>query len=243
MLLQCEGSEAYRIFCKEVYGRNLCQANMVDEEQLEKLIAVAGLKSSDRVLDLGCGLGYSSEYLSDLSGANIFGIDFAAGAIDSAKLRTSLKRDRIRFQHGNLNSLPKNQSKFDCILSIDSLYFVNSITKTISDLKGIFNPNGRLLIFYSSKAKDETKKSAEHNELGLALGEMGFAFQAWDFTTNENKIWQRTQVVANGLKNQFELEGNIAIYKGRISEAQKNLEWQKAGVMTRYLYHATLSKP
>lgn len=147
MLLQSERSKTYQTFCKEVYGRDLCQANMVDEEQLEKPIAAAKFKSSDKILDLGCGLGYTSEYLSDLSGANILGIDFAKDAIDSAKNRTSFKRERVRFQHGNLNSIALHPARFDCILAIDTLYFVNSIAKTIKELKEILNPNGRLLVF------------------------------------------------------------------------------------------------
>lgn len=88
---------------------------------------------------------------------------------------------------------------------------------------------------------DEFRKSAENNELGIAFNELGFSFQTWDFTQNEKAIWERTRSVANALRDDFKREGNIEIYKGRISEAERNLKWQNSGVMSRYLYCATLS--
>jgi hypothetical protein len=35
-------------------------------------------------------------------------------------------------------------------------------------------------------------------------------------------------------------EGNLEIYKGRVAEAKKNLNWQSKGEMVRYLYFVHL---
>ena len=240
MLLQCDSSKTYRVFCREVYGRDLCQANMVDEEQLQKLIDVADLKRSDKVLDLGCGLGYTSEYINEVSGASVLGIDFASGAIDAATLRTSEKQKFLQFKYGNLNSLALTPAKFDCILSIDTLYFVNDLYKVIEELKDLLTPSGKILVFYSSRTEDENKRSPELNDLGKALTKMNFIYQTWNFTENERKVWELTKSVAISLKDDFKREGNNEILKGRIAEADKNLKWQKSGAMTRYLYCARL---
>ncbi len=244
IFLQSLKSQAYAQFCEEVYGRNLCQANMVDEEQLQKLISVAALSPAKNFLDLGCGIGVVSEYISDVSGASVLGIDFAKGAIESANHRTIAKRNKIEFRVGNLNSIALSGSKFDCILSLDTLYFVNDIAKTILGLKALLKAKGKLLIFYTSKVQDldqEIKRQPEWNDLGKALTGAGFLYKTWDFTENEKEIWKRSQISAMNLKSQFEKEGNLEICKGRLAEARKNLKWQERGLITRSLYCATLN--
>lgn len=240
MLLQCERSSVYKKFCKTVYGRDLCQANMVCEEQLQKLISVGQFKKSDRVLDLGCGLGYTTEYLSDISGAAIFGIDFAEGAISSAIARTAEKRHRLDFKKGNLNLFHFPSDSFDFVISIDTLYFVNDLERTILDIKKILKPEGKLLIFYSSRILNGSDGGANSNKLGVALYNAGFNFQSWDFTQNEKEIWDRTKGSAEMLKAEFKAEGNFQLYKGRVAEAERNLLWQNQGIMKRYLYSAKL---
>jgi 2-polyprenyl-3-methyl-5-hydroxy-6-metoxy-1,4-benzoquinol methylase len=88
MLLKSQKSKAYGEFCKKVYGRNLCQFNMFDEEQLQKLLTELNLNNTHIVLDLGCGNGLISEYISDLTGAKVIGIDYAGGAIKEAQKLT-----------------------------------------------------------------------------------------------------------------------------------------------------------
>ncbi|WP_340598273.1 hypothetical protein [Bdellovibrio sp. GT3] len=44
------------------------------------------------------------------------------------------------------------------------------------------------------------------------------------------------------MKDRFKREGSIEIYKGRRAEAERNLKWQNAGIMSRYLYSAVLKK-
>lgn len=237
MLLQSEQSKAYRVFCEKVYGRDLCQANMVDEEQLQKLISAGKFTSSEKILDLGCGLGFTSEYLSDVTGADIRGVDFAKGAIESAQVRTALKKDRLEFVVGNLNKLPSSSEKYDVILAIDTLYFVNDLQSTILRLKALLNTGGRLLIFYSDKS-DGVKKAATENDLGVSLSNVGFKFETWDFTQNEKQIWQSTLQAADELRRDFVKEGNADLFKSRRQEAVRNLRWQEEGLMTRYLYLA-----
>ncbi|MBO9667880.1 MAG: class I SAM-dependent methyltransferase [Bdellovibrio sp.] len=234
MFVQCEQSKTYRRFCQGVYGRDLCQANMVDEEQLQKLVSLADLKPFENVLDLGCGGGFTSEYISDLTNARLLGLDFAKGAIEAASARTHSKFPRINFQVGDLNKLPKFAEKFDCIIAIDSLYFVNDLEKTLSSIASYLNPNGRLLIFYSSKLGTNGDVQLE-----TALTNAGLLFQKRDFTANDKEIWTRTKSVALSLKEDFRAEGNSEIYKSRIAEAERNLQWHDEGVMGRWLYYCT----
>lgn len=79
----------------------------------------------------------------------------------------------------------------------------------------------------------------ENKPLGKALTKSDFSFTTIDFTSNEKNIWEQSILVANDLKEDFVKEKNLELYKGRIAEASKNMEWQKKGLMTRYFYIAS----
>ncbi len=60
---------------------NLCQFNMTPMNQLNDLIKKMNLKRDSHILDLGCGIGIISEYISDKTESKVTGVDFAAPAI------------------------------------------------------------------------------------------------------------------------------------------------------------------
>lgn len=97
MFVRAERSQAFGRFCERVYGRNLTQFGTADMEQLEKLIAMLGLNEQSRALDVGCGIGATTEYFSDLTGARITGIDLAEPCVERARERTRDKADRLNF--------------------------------------------------------------------------------------------------------------------------------------------------
>ncbi|MGZ3768671.1 MAG: class I SAM-dependent methyltransferase [Bdellovibrio sp.] len=245
VLVSADQSHTYGVFCEKVYGRNLSQCNMVDEEQLQKLLSILNLNSSHSVLDLGCGIGRISEYISDVTGAKVTGIDFAAKAISSAQKRTIKKRDRVSFVVGDLNSLPDIIEKFDCVIAIDSLYFVNNLDKTINQLVPLLKNNGQFAAFFTQKWESThtiSKKLAEETKLAKALSKLNIKFQTWNFTSNEKKIWELSMKTAEELKDGFKLEKKMDLYKGRFQESVRNLEWSKQSLTSRWLFHAVKTR-
>lgn len=71
-------SAAHSRLCEHVFGEDLCQEGQVDMTGVNDLLARLDLKPGDRVLDLGCGAGVISEYISDQTGARVTGLDYAA---------------------------------------------------------------------------------------------------------------------------------------------------------------------
>ena len=234
-----EKSVVYGQFCQEVYGQDLCQLNMVDKEQLEKVIEVLALMPNERLLDLGCGAGKITEYISDVSGAHAVGIDFAKGPIRTANERTAPKSTRLQFKLGNLNKVPFSEQSFDAITSFDTLYFVDDLPQVIRQLKSLLKPTGRMVLMFSSALKSGEAHDLlrpENTKLGLALANAGLKFKTWDFTKNEMAVWTKSLRFAEKLKEKFEIENSLEIYKSRIKEAST---WQKkheSQLVARYLY-------
>jgi cyclopropane fatty-acyl-phospholipid synthase-like methyltransferase len=117
-----ERSQAHHTFCERVYGRDLGQHGFADLEQLELVREVVRLRSGQCGLDIGCGNGKITEYLSDCTGAHMTGLDIIPGAIHNAQQRTTGKADRLAFVVGDINRLELPAGAYDVILSIDTLY-------------------------------------------------------------------------------------------------------------------------
>ena len=82
-----------------------------------KFIEFAGIKNTERVLDVGCGTGSLTSTLAlnpDIRG--IQGVDFSAPYIEHAKRNNS--GSRIQFQVGDACALPFGDKEFDHTLSM-----------------------------------------------------------------------------------------------------------------------------
>jgi len=239
-------SKAYSMFCERVFGKDLSQFNVLDMEQLTTLIETLDLKPAETALDLGCGNGRVAEYISDVTGAKITGLDFASELITTSQQRTADKKSRLTYVVGNMDELTFEEGSFDAIISIDTLYFVESIDATVKNLKRLLKaPTGRLAIFYDqSISPDESRNILlpENTKVGKALIGNNMTYQTIDFTANSREIWIREIRTADELKELFIKEGNADIYEDRARDAKQTLESVESGRQVRYFYFAKLQK-
>ncbi len=236
-----DNSKAYSIFCERVYGENLCQLNRMDKAQLEKLLKILDLSNSDLVLDLGCGIGKITEFISDMTQAHIIGIDFAAEAIRRANSRTTRKRKRLEFYEENIESLSFPSGTFSCIIAIDSLYddMVSSLADTIHRIITLLKPNGKMGIFYTmNKDSSDSTDILEPNKTQIAqiLKNQDLKFLTWEFTENEQLLLQRKKSVAKQMQEEFKLENNQEICERIASHSEKLLKRIQNGNARRFLY-------
>jgi len=246
LLSRTETSKAYSMFCQRVFGKNLSQYNVLDMEQLNTLIEKLKLKPSEVALDLGCGNGRITEYISDLTGAKMVGLDFATEVIKRAQQRTVDKKDRLTYVVGDMDDLSFEEQSFDAIISIDTLYFVENIDATIEKLRSLLKPiNGRLAIFYGQSCDPDESRNIlrpQSSKVGAALSNNGLAYEAVDYTASSRGIWIREIEAAEELKELFAKEGNADIYEDRAQDAKRTLEKIENGRQARYFYLARLEK-
>jgi SAM-dependent methyltransferase len=239
-------SKAYSMFCERVFGKDLSQFNVLDMEQLNTLIKTLDLKPEETVLDLGCGNGRVTEYISDVTGAKITGLDFAGEVIKTAQQRTAAKKNCLTYVVGNMDELAFEEGSFDAIISIDTLYFVENIDATVKELKRLLkSPNGRLAIFYDQSIDPDESKDIllpENTKVGKALRNSDMTYQTFDFTANSRLIWIREIEAAEELKDLFVKEGNTDIYEDRAKDAKRTLEKIETGRQVRCFYLAKTKK-
>jgi len=242
-LVRSARSTAYAEFCARVFGKNLCQANMMDMVQLEKLLDVLNLSDDNKVLDLACGIGAITEYISDITGAYVIGVDIALDALSFAQERAIGKRDRLEFQYGDMNNLDYPPGSFDTVIGIASLHYADDLDETIHRLKKILTPGGQMGLFTFQYVIDSDPPDIllpENTDLGRALKANSLDFKTWNFTEDEINIRKRQLEAARNLSEAFREEGNYALCVDRIEECKIDLPHLEAGRKQRYLYHAYL---
>ena len=240
LLVKSEDSIAYAKFCEKVYGKNLTQFNMANMEQINKLIEVLNLDENSKVLDLGCATGKISEYISDLTNAQITGIDYVKNAIKRAKERTFNKSSNLTFQHMDFNNLKFSENSFDTIIAIDTIYFAYNAVKVIGKLKKLLKKNGTMAIFFSQHIEPDESEMLllpNNTKLAIALDKNNLKYDFYDFTNSDKNHWRKSKEVAEELREEFENEGNSFIYFGRKFESENWLKYVELNRNSRYLYH------
>lgn len=243
--IRTKNSQAHGLYCDELFGLNLCQDGFSDMKQVNKLIEVANITSDYIILDLGCGNGMISEYISDKTGAQVYGIDYIPDSIEQAIYRTKLKESRLKFQVGNLDWINFEENFFDLIISIDTLYMPNNLDNTIKNMSKILKPTGAIMAFYSQfiwgdgACRDSLK--AQNTDLGKCFIRNGLKFDTYDFSKENYEFMQRKCQVAKRHKEEYEKEGNQSLFdyiNGQSVHDTSSFDPEKCNI-SRFLYYAT----
>jgi len=199
-------SQAFGEYCRRVFGLNLGQHGFSDMQQIERALARLALKPAERLLDIGSGNGGIAEYISDRSGAHVTGIDYIPEAIEQACRRTAGKRERLGFEVCSIAELDRFGERFDAILSVDSIFFGESLEHTLAAMKARLAPGGRMAVFCGE-------------DLAAPLAANGLAYTREDFSREHYEHLQRKHRVAQDLRAAFEAEGNGFIWQNLMTES------------------------
>ena len=238
-------SKAHAEFCQRVFGVNLCQADLMDMDQLGVLLDALDLSEKNRVLDLACGLGRVAEFISDTTGAHVTGVDIATDAIALAQERTRKKRHRLEFRYGDMNNLDLQPGCFDTIIAIAALHFAKDMAQTVQQLVNLLTPDGQMGLFtfqYGSDGDPPESLLPENTNLAQALKPFPIDYRTWDFTQKEIDVRRKQVQIATDLKEAYRLEGNLDLCEDRIEECEIDLPRLEGGTKRRYLFHVRLRK-
>ncbi len=96
-----------------------------------------------RVLDVGCGGGYTCEFLAR-RGARLSGIDRSAPCIEAARSHAALAGLEIDYRVGRAEALPFAAASFDVVICVDVLEHVDRPDTTIAEIARVLAPGGTL---------------------------------------------------------------------------------------------------
>ena len=237
-------SQAHSKFCELTFGLNLTQEGQMDMDSVHDLLDRLQLEPGQRVLDLGCGAGGISEYISDKTGTHVTGLDYSKTAIAVAKARTENKHSQLDFIEADLNKLDLEPHSYDAAISIDSIYWVNDTVTSLRNIANVLKSGGQLIIIIvhiPDYCESPEELEIDKTFVATALDELKFNYQSVDRTESFLDFWPRIKRVLSSMKKEFEQEGNGFIYQSLMREADEEyLPAIESGDMRRYIYHVRL---
>jgi len=114
----------------------------------EVMMEAAAIKSTDRVLDAGCGIGGSSIYLAGKAGSLVTGISLSERQIEQAKdLATQKGVNKLtNFQVMNYCTTDFPSNSFDVVWGCESICYADSKEEFINEAYRLLKPGGRLIV-------------------------------------------------------------------------------------------------
>eukprot|EP01132_Coremiostelium_polycephalum_P005642 gene5642-7023_t len=138
-----ENPEMYKRYNDRV--RNDESSHKFEKLELRKLLP-STLKGKS-VIDLGCGIGETIEYLknSGLDPKTVVGVDLSKLMIDAAKLYFKDDFPSVSFQNIPMQDIDFDPNSIDLIVSSFAFHFVKDFDTFVAKLHKILTPGGNLI--------------------------------------------------------------------------------------------------
>jgi ubiquinone/menaquinone biosynthesis C-methylase UbiE len=134
-----EQARSSDLYTRDLDCHNLGMFRMV--ERLADIVSEYGAPTAtDRVLDLGCGIGGPSRFLVDRFGCSVLGVDLLPLRVEIAREIAELTRtdDRVSYRVADATELDFADASFDQIWMLD-------VSMHIRDKRGLFSEIARVL--------------------------------------------------------------------------------------------------
>ena len=169
-----------------------------------ELARAAGLDASQRVLDVGSGVGGTSRCLAQEFGCRVTGIDLTdeycrAAAMLSAKVGLA---DRVDYRQGDATSLPFDDGVFDVVWTEHVAMNIPDKPRLYKEMHRVLKPGGTLAIYDVLAGPSgpvlfpvpwartpDTSFLVQPGELRQLLEEAGFTIADWSDTTDAARTW------------------------------------------------------
>ena len=114
----------------------------------EIMIETAEIKSTDKVLDAGCGVGGSSIFMATVLGCKVTGITLSERQVQQANENAAKKNveDLVNFKAMDYSATDFPDASFDVVWGCESICYADDKEKFIKEAFRLLKPGGRLVV-------------------------------------------------------------------------------------------------
>ena len=151
-----------------------------NEEMRTEALGMIDIEAGDRVLDVGCGTGFATEGILELT-TDVHGLDQSPHQLEYA-WRKFGKHGDVRFYFGDAERLPFADDTFDTVWSSGSIEYWPNPVAALRECKRVVKPGGEVLIVGPNHPKsivvgtlaDAMMLFYDENEADRMFAEAGF---------------------------------------------------------------------
>ena len=169
-----EENDAYILGTDQEELRRLEIQHKVWQSEAERGWKIAGFKTGDSLLDLGCGPGYCSMELANIVGktGEVIGVDQSDAFIKYLEHLKNQKTLPIRPLLATFDELYLENKSLDGIYCRWALAWIPNPKEILTKLKGFLKPGGRMVIheyYYWTSHRTEPERPALKKAIDAAL--------------------------------------------------------------------------
>ncbi len=176
-------------------------------------------QAGDKVLEVGCGFGYTAEMLARTFHCRVVATDIEGWRIEKAGHRVK-DLDGLVFEQADHGNLPYREESYHLVWATGTLSYASDLNKSIIEVARVLKPNGRVLIrdFNTATSVDNPerieRKTCTHRLWSLdqwksALAGAGLCADLLeDETDNARDTYRRLEDAFHGL---IDTHGDAAV--------------------------------
>ncbi|MBU2548869.1 MAG: class I SAM-dependent methyltransferase, partial [Proteobacteria bacterium] len=155
----------------------------------------------ERTLDLGCGKGFFSGLLAQVTGGRVFACDVSSSAVDQARrLRSAPNLEFFAFDLNRIETMPFGRRHFDLIVMAQTIWCVlDRLPDILAGFRDLLKPDGGLLIsqhlFQPGQQHYGADRVSRPEDLIAMLNEAGFliedTLETNRFANHHLALWAR----------------------------------------------------
>lgn len=148
LYLQLSKSNAHKQFCKSLLDIQDITHSDVRLKDYNELLQIGNIKKNDSVLEIACGFGTFSSWLTDQIQSKIVGVDICQNPLKYAKDKY-YDHNQLNFIQANVLKLPFKKSTFNTVYMLQSLSFFNNKTlvECIKNISNVLISRGSFIIW------------------------------------------------------------------------------------------------
>lgn len=122
-----------------------------DQSWRKSAVRLAGVRPTDRVLDVACGTGDLTRAFADAGAASVLGVDFTPEMLDIARARRlhakrAPSRPTIEYRQGDATALDLPDASFDIVSIAFGLRNVSDPARALAEFRRVLRPGGRVVV-------------------------------------------------------------------------------------------------
>jgi 2-polyprenyl-3-methyl-5-hydroxy-6-metoxy-1,4-benzoquinol methylase len=135
------------------------------------LLSALGIRPEDRVLDFGCGTGWTS-FLLARTGAEITAMDISSQALSLARSYAAEEPSRLRFQQFDGTKIDAPDGYFDFVLTLDAFHHFPNPVVILKEFHRVLNQHGCFAFAEPGIGHSETDTAQHESEHGVLENEI-----------------------------------------------------------------------